>query len=92
MHDRPTGEMVRCSKARSMFASRACRKSIMIGKSLTHGQMTKVRLAFFVRPREEITADALCSIVFIAGRPEHGFDRSALGKSQHHCAALQYAR
>jgi DNA mismatch repair protein PMS2 len=44
MHDRPTGEMVRCSKARSMFAMRACRKSIMIGKSLTKRQMAKVRL------------------------------------------------
>ncbi|KAL7412123.1 hypothetical protein BDY24DRAFT_109550 [Mrakia frigida] len=42
MHDRPTGEMVRCSKARSMFAMRACRKSIMIGKSLTKNQMSKV--------------------------------------------------
>ncbi|WWC66317.1 uncharacterized protein I206_100218 [Kwoniella pini CBS 10737] len=33
------GQMVRCSKARSMFAMRACRKSIMIGKSLTKLQM-----------------------------------------------------
>ncbi|KLO10376.1 hypothetical protein SCHPADRAFT_832663 [Schizopora paradoxa] len=34
--------MVRCSKARAMFASRACRKSVMIGKALTKQQMTSV--------------------------------------------------
>ncbi|KAJ7440301.1 hypothetical protein B0H11DRAFT_1883210 [Mycena galericulata] len=42
MHDRPAGEMVRCSKARSMFAMRACRKSVMVGMPLTKGQMTAV--------------------------------------------------
>jgi DNA mismatch repair protein PMS2 len=42
MHDRPVGQMVRCSKARSMFASRACRKSVMIGMPLTKGQMKTV--------------------------------------------------
>lgn len=36
---RPAGQMVRCTKARSMFAMRACRKSVMIGKSLTRNQM-----------------------------------------------------
>jgi DNA mismatch repair protein PMS2 len=51
MHDRPTGDMVRCSKARSMFASRACRKSIMIGKSLTNGQMTKVSKRLVIHMR-----------------------------------------
>ncbi|WWD17838.1 hypothetical protein CI109_102282 [Kwoniella shandongensis] len=39
---RPSGQMVRCSKARSMFAMRACRKSVMIGKSLTKGQMVQL--------------------------------------------------
>ena len=43
MHDRPTGQMVRCSKVRAMFASRACRKSVMIGDSLNTQQMVKVR-------------------------------------------------
>ena len=43
MHDRPMGQMVRCSKVRVMFASRACRKSIMIGDSLNRQQMVKVR-------------------------------------------------
>lgn len=33
---------VRCSKIRSMFAMRACRKSIMVGRSLTTKTMTKV--------------------------------------------------
>ncbi|KAF4622028.1 hypothetical protein D9613_009528 [Agrocybe pediades] len=40
LHDRTGTEMVRCSKARSMFASRACRKSVMIGKPLNTHQMT----------------------------------------------------
>ncbi|ORX36000.1 hypothetical protein BD324DRAFT_642703 [Kockovaella imperatae] len=39
---RPAGQMVRCSKARSMFAMRACRRSVMIGKSLTKPQMTQL--------------------------------------------------
>ncbi|TFK51203.1 DNA mismatch repair protein MutL [Heliocybe sulcata] len=42
MNDRPAGQMVRCSKARAMFAMRACRKSVMIGMSLTRSQMTTV--------------------------------------------------
>ncbi|KII84937.1 hypothetical protein PLICRDRAFT_117097 [Plicaturopsis crispa FD-325 SS-3] len=42
MEDRPRGEMVRCSKARSMFASRACRKSVMVGMPLTRNQMATV--------------------------------------------------
>lgn len=44
MKDQPSGQMVRCSKARRMFAMRACRKSVMIGRALTKPQMTKVRL------------------------------------------------
>ncbi|KIJ49649.1 hypothetical protein M422DRAFT_161270 [Sphaerobolus stellatus SS14] len=42
MQDRPSGQMVRCSKARAMFAMRACRKSVMIGMPLSHGQMSSV--------------------------------------------------
>ncbi|KAI0716220.1 MutL C terminal dimerization domain-containing protein, partial [Earliella scabrosa] len=42
MQDRPAGQMVRCSKARAMFAMRACRKSIMIGTPLNKRQMTTV--------------------------------------------------
>ncbi|KAF7340690.1 Mismatch repair endonuclease PMS2 [Mycena sanguinolenta] len=42
MRDQPTGQMVRCSKARAMFAMRACRKSVMIGMPLNKGQMTTV--------------------------------------------------
>ena len=33
---------IRCSKVRSMFAMRACRSSIMIGKPLSHRTMKKV--------------------------------------------------
>ncbi|OCF30386.1 hypothetical protein I316_07993, partial [Kwoniella heveanensis BCC8398] len=39
---RPHGQMVRCTKARAMFAMRACRKSVMIGKALTKGQMVNL--------------------------------------------------
>ncbi|KAI0092222.1 hypothetical protein BDY19DRAFT_884632 [Irpex rosettiformis] len=42
LRDSPRGQMVRCSKARSMFAMRACRKSIMVGMPLQHRQMTSV--------------------------------------------------
>ncbi len=43
MRDLPTGQMVRCSKARAMFAMRACRKSVMVGMPLTQQQMMNVR-------------------------------------------------
>lgn len=43
MQDRPTGTMVRCSKARAMFAMRACRRSVMVGKALDKTRMTAVR-------------------------------------------------
>ncbi|KAJ7052568.1 hypothetical protein C8F01DRAFT_998099 [Mycena amicta] len=42
MRDAPAGTIPRCTKARAMFASRACRKSVMIGMPLTKGQMTAV--------------------------------------------------
>ena len=42
LQDTPSGQMVRCSKARAMFAMRACRKSIMIGTPLSRRQMTSV--------------------------------------------------
>ncbi|KAG5635395.1 hypothetical protein H0H81_011417 [Sphagnurus paluster] len=42
MRDRPTGQMVRCSKARAMFAMRACRKSVMVGMPLNRHQMCSV--------------------------------------------------
>ena len=38
-----TRRMVRCAKARAMFASRACRKSVMIGTALKRSQMISVR-------------------------------------------------
>ncbi|KAG2346291.1 DNA mismatch repair protein MutL [Suillus weaverae] len=42
LRDRPVGTMVRCSKARAMFAMRACRKSVMIGKALSANGMTSI--------------------------------------------------
>ncbi|RXW15653.1 hypothetical protein EST38_g10197 [Candolleomyces aberdarensis] len=40
LRDSPSGTMVRCSKARAMFASRACRKSVMVGMPLNQTQMS----------------------------------------------------
>lgn len=37
-------ETIRCSKARAMFAMRACRSSIMIGTALKHRHMVNVNL------------------------------------------------
>ncbi|KAF8551158.1 hypothetical protein OG21DRAFT_1418463 [Imleria badia] len=42
MQDRPRGTMVRCSKARAMFAMRACRRSVMVGKALDKTRMTAI--------------------------------------------------
>ncbi|TEB26395.1 hypothetical protein FA13DRAFT_1635946 [Coprinellus micaceus] len=42
LRDTSSGTMVRCSKARAMFASRACRKSVMVGMALNQTQMTTV--------------------------------------------------
>jgi DNA mismatch repair protein PMS2 len=36
------GTMVRCKKARAMFAMRACRKSVMFGHALSQKQMVSV--------------------------------------------------
>jgi DNA mismatch repair protein PMS2 len=38
----PQDKMVRCSKVRSLFASRACRRSVMIGHVLNHTQMKRI--------------------------------------------------
>lgn len=38
----PDKKSIRCSKARAMFAMRACRSSIMIGKALSEKMMEKV--------------------------------------------------
>ncbi|KAG0088117.1 Mismatch repair endonuclease pms2 [Podila epicladia] len=35
-------KMIRCSKVRNLFASRACRRSVMIGHVLNHGQMKRI--------------------------------------------------
>ena len=42
LSEHPTGTVPRPSRVRKMFAMRACRSSIMIGKTLTHQQMGKV--------------------------------------------------
>lgn len=42
--------MVRCSKARAMFAMRACRRSVMIGMPLDKPRMTSVRLFLAYNP------------------------------------------
>ncbi|KAK3812679.1 MAG: hypothetical protein J3R72DRAFT_392497, partial [Linnemannia gamsii] len=38
----PEDKMVRCSKVRALFASRACRRSVMIGHVLNHAQMKRI--------------------------------------------------
>ncbi|CAE6440165.1 unnamed protein product [Rhizoctonia solani] len=42
MKEGNSSETVRCSKARAMFAMRACRSSIMIGTALKHRHMTNM--------------------------------------------------
>jgi len=42
MQDRPSGTMVRCSKARAMFAMRACTRSVTIGRALAKTGMTAI--------------------------------------------------
>jgi DNA mismatch repair protein PMS2 len=42
LSEHPTGTVPRPSRVRKMFAMRACRSSIMIGKTLTQQQMGKV--------------------------------------------------
>ena len=46
LRDRPSGQVVRCSKVRAMFAMRACRKSVMIGMPLNPHQMMTVSVTF----------------------------------------------
>ncbi|KAF9933383.1 Mismatch repair endonuclease pms2 [Linnemannia zychae] len=38
----PEDKMIRCSKVRALFASRACRRSVMIGHVLNHAQMKRI--------------------------------------------------
>ncbi|CAG8546354.1 12442_t:CDS:2, partial [Dentiscutata heterogama] len=68
--ERP-GEMIRCSKVRKMFASRACRKSVMVGDALSFQQMEKI-----VRHMGEIDQPWNCP----HGRPtmRHLFDLSQI--------------
>ena len=64
MRDRPSGQIVRCSKVRSMFAMRACRKSVMIGMPLNPHHMTTVSVTFhFFSP---------CINVFFSGDTTYG--------------------
>jgi DNA mismatch repair ATPase MutL len=37
---------IRCSKVRAMHASRACRRSVMVGTALSARQMSKILLHF----------------------------------------------
>ena len=51
LRDRPSGQVVRCSKVRAMFAMRACRKSVMIGMPLNPHQMMTVSVTFYLFTR-----------------------------------------
>lgn len=76
MHDRPTGQMVRCSKARAMFAMRACRKSVMIGRPLNRAQMTSVRAELCELSR--FTVNQIAHVYHLKDCQTHGFDGSAM--------------
>lgn len=51
MRDRPNGQIVRCVKARSMFAMRACRKSVMVGMPMNRHQMLSVSIEYLTCAR-----------------------------------------
>ncbi|GBC00732.1 hypothetical protein RclHR1_03960006 [Rhizophagus clarus] len=74
LSERP-GEMVRCSHIRNMFASRACRKSVMIGDALSRQQMERI-----VKHMGDIEQPWNCP----HGRPtmRHLFDLSKVQSSQ----------
>ncbi|KZT30069.1 DNA mismatch repair protein MutL [Neolentinus lepideus HHB14362 ss-1] len=84
MNDRPAGQMVRCSKARAMFAMRACRKSVMIGMPLTKKQMTSV-----VRHMGSIEQPWNCP----HGRPtmRHLSDLSSISQQRRHSFPIDWA-
>ncbi|KAF9788005.1 hypothetical protein BJ322DRAFT_1002088 [Thelephora terrestris] len=93
MHDRPAGQMVRCSKVRAMFASRACRKSVMIGDSLNRQQMIKIlqNMSTIEQPwncpHGRPTMRHLCDISAVPQRPVNtidwdGYRRRLLRKRQ----------
>ena len=68
MHDSPAGKMVRCSKARAMFAMRACRKSVMIGTALSSRQMLAVRLLVLYQAMSRVLIAGFC-----LDRPTYGY-------------------
>jgi DNA mismatch repair protein PMS2 len=88
--DHPTGEVPRPSKVRKMFAMRACRSSIMVGKNLSHKQMEKV-----VRHMGELDKPWNCP----HGRPTmrhlfsmSGFDEGLAGAKEESVDWAQYLR
>ena len=62
MRDRPSGQIVRCSKVRTMFAMRACRKSVMIGMPLNPQHMMTVSVTFHLFFRLGL----ICILVFFS--------------------------
>lgn len=59
LQDAPEGTMCRPSRIRAMFASRACRKSVMIGTSLK-----KSTMEMLVRHMGEIEQPWVCIEMF----------------------------
>lgn len=84
MQDKPAGSMVRCSKARAMFASRACRKSVMVGHPLTRAQMTSVRMSTH-------TLSTRTSFLTSVGGATYGDDGPALELSSRKADDATYA-
>ena len=94
LHDAPPGRMVRCSKARAMFASRACRSSVMVGDTLSPVQLMSVRLfhsALTYNCPANGSGKAEASWI---GRSAHGHYGSTVelsARSAHYAALSQYA-
>ena len=79
MHDRPAGQMVRCSKARAMFAMRACRRSVMIGTALNRRQMTSV--SFCLLTSTGCYLNSCFHLSSLVGGTTYGYDGPALALS-----------
>ncbi|KAH7316409.1 hypothetical protein B0J17DRAFT_711199 [Rhizoctonia solani] len=83
MKEGTSSETVRCSKARAMFAMRACRSSIMIGTALKHRHMTNMvrNLAGMDQPwncpHGRPTMRHLCNLQTYRGQPESESDWKA---------------
>lgn len=85
---RSNDEMVRPTKARKMFASRACRKSVMIGKALSANQMSTVNFSLNLSPVDQSLNKLF---LLIKGGSTYGRNDSTMGKSSSSFSLLLFA-